>query len=75
MDHVTKVAKALRSGRNQNQGKGLTASQLAKKAGINRDAVYRAVYELRNAEEGGMEVFRNSRITNGRKKYYYRVAA
>lgn len=53
------------------QSPGVTVSQLAKAARVDKDTVYKRVHDLR-AE--GMKIYTNFRTVNGERKTYYRAA-
>ncbi len=67
---MSKVAKVLRR---NSTGRGITAAQVAKLAGVSKDAVYKRVSDLRNME--GKTIYSNYRIVNGTRKMFYRFAA
>jgi hypothetical protein len=68
MSQLSKVAKFLRR---NNDGKGVTASMIAKYTGVPRDSVLKRISDLRNVE--GETIYSNLRIVNGAKKIYYRL--
>lgn len=69
MAQIHKVAKYLRR---NNQGKGVTASQIAKFTGVPRDSVMKRISDLRVVE--GKTIYSNVRMVNGQRKIYYRIA-
>jgi hypothetical protein len=70
MSQLSKVAKVLRR---NNTGRGITAAQVAKLAGVPKDSVYKRVSDLRNME--GKTIYSNYRTVNGTRKMFYRFAA
>lgn len=50
---------------------GLTASMIAKMAGVPRPNVSKRIHDLRNQ---GFEIYTNYRNVNGARKAYYRMA-
>lgn len=68
MSQLSKVAKFLRR---NNKGKGVTASMIAKATGVPRDSVLKRISDLRSE---GKTVYANTRVVNGMKKIYYRIA-
>ena len=70
MSQLSKVAKVLRR---NSTGRGITAAQVAKLAGVPKDAVYKRVSDLRNVE--GKTIYSNYRNVNGTRKMFYRFAA
>lgn len=70
MSQRSKVAKFLRR---NNQGKGVTASMVAKFTGVPRDSVMKRISDLRILE--GKTIYSNVRMVNGQRKIYYRFAA
>lgn len=70
MSQLSKVAKVLRR---NNTGRGITAAQVARLAGVPKDSVYKRVSDLRNME--GKTIYSNYRTVNGARKMFYRFAA
>lgn len=70
MSQLSKVAKVLRS---NSTGRGITAAQIAKLAGVPKESVYKRVSDLRNVE--GKTIYSNYRTVNGTRKMFYRFAA
>lgn len=71
MSQLTKVAKHLRA--NSKTGPGITARKLASLARCPVTSVHKRIYDLRVNE--GKEIYTNSRIVNGQRKYFYRIAS
>ena len=67
---MSKVAKVLRR---NSTGRGITAAQIAKLAGVPKESVYKRVSDLRNVE--GKTIYSNYRTVNGTRKMFYRFAA
>lgn len=70
MSQLTRIAKHLRR---NTDGPGITPGKLAFLAGVPKTAVYRRVSDLRNLE--GKEIYSNTRVVNGRKRMFYRIAS
>jgi alkylated DNA nucleotide flippase Atl1 len=70
MSQLSKVAKVLRR---NSTGRGITAAQVARLAGVPKESVYKRVSDLRNME--GKTIYSNYRIVNGTRKMFYRFAA
>jgi alkylated DNA nucleotide flippase Atl1 len=70
MSQLSKVAKVLRR---NSTGRGITAAQIAKLAGVPKESVYKRVSDLRNVE--GKTIYSNYRTVNGTRKMFYRFAA
>lgn len=71
MSQLSKVAKHLRA--NSKTGPGITARKLAALARCPVASVHKRIYDLRVNE--GKEIYTNSRIVNGQRKYFYRIAS
>lgn len=69
MSQIGRIEKVLLA---NNEYPGLTAAQVAKKAGVSRSTVYKRVSDLRNLH--GMRIYSNTRKVNGHTKTYYRAA-
>jgi biotin operon repressor len=67
---LPRVAKFLRE---NNEGAGVTASQIARATGVKRANVVKRISDLRNVE--GKTIYSNMRIVKGAKKIFYRFAA
>ncbi len=52
---------------------GVTVAQIARQTGLDRDAIYRRIYDLREVE--GKTIYSNFRNVNGTRKMYYRMAS
>ena len=69
MSQLSKVAKYLRR---NTEGPGITPQKLASLARVPKSSVYKRVYDLRVLE--GREIYSNTRVVNGRKQMFYRIA-
>jgi biotin operon repressor len=69
MSQINKIATVLT---NNPASPGLTASMIAKKAGVPRAAVSKRVADLRSE---GFAIYTNYRNVNGVRKAYYRMAS
>jgi biotin operon repressor len=67
---ITKVAKVLRR---NTATPGVSASQIARQTGLDRETVYKRISDLRNEE--GHTIYSNTRLVKGRKTIFYRIAA
>lgn len=68
MSQMSKVDRVLRQNK---KSRGITAAQIAHRAGMTRESVYKRVYDLR---AGGLDITSNYRIVNGKSKVYYTFA-
>lgn len=70
MSQLTKVAKYLRQ---NTEGPGITPRKLASLARVPKESVYKRVHDLRVLE--GREIYSNTRVINGRRQMFYRIAS
>ena len=54
------------------KGKGVTVARVVKFTGVPKSNVYKRIHDLR---EEGHRIYSNSKLVNGRRKMYYRLAA
>lgn len=69
---TTQIEKVYNFLADHNQGKGVTASMIAKWTHVPRANVLARISDLRNTE--GWTIYSNKRIVNGKKRTYYRMA-
>lgn len=69
MSQLTRIAKVLRR---NNKTPGITVAKLAKLAGIPKASVSKRVYDLRTE---GATIYTNTRVVNGERKVFYRMAS
>ena len=53
------------------KGKGVTAANITKFTGVPKGNVYKRVHDLRNE---GHRIFTNTKMVNGQRRSYYRLA-
>lgn len=70
MSQLSRVAKVLRK---NTKSPGITASAIAKAAGVPRTSVAKRISDLRNVE--GHTIYSNFRTVNGTRKMFYRLAS
>lgn len=70
MSQMSKVAKAIRQNK---KSSGITAAQIARRAGMTKESVHKRVYDLRTIF--GLNITSDYRIVNGKRKVYYTFAA
>jgi len=68
MSQIDRIVRVLAD---NTQTPGLTASMIAKRAGVPRANVSKRVADLRSE---GFEIYTNYRMRNGARKAYYRLA-
>lgn len=71
MSQISRVAKVLL--RRKDSGSGITVAAIAKAAKMTKDSVYKRIYDLHTVE--GVEVRRDYRMVNGKRKVYYSLAS
>jgi DNA-binding IclR family transcriptional regulator len=54
------------------KGKGVTAARIVKFTGVPKSNVYKRIHDLR---EEGHRIYSNTKLVNGSRKMYYRLAA
>jgi len=53
------------------KGKGVTAANIVKFTGVPKANVYKRIHDLRNE---GHRIYSNTKLVNGKRKVYYRLA-
>jgi hypothetical protein len=71
MSHIDRIYKFL-SRDESRMGKGVTAAKIVKFTGVPKTNVYKRIHDLRSE---GHHIYSNTKVVNGKRKMYYRLAA